>query len=440
MPGDLFITPKMSQGYLTQIKVLANEIVLEGWLRSTWGSLVSRPQVVGKRKGTTSFSAASASGMRKPIGLYVSLDDTDKAVAPLTKRLDAETWGTVGSEPVRGTEHNIERRLTEVLMNETTISMNTKVGKMNDILAKMVAQANEAKEALIQWVSEQFDWEVTYGVYEGFSTNLTRVSAGSPQVTKRYNPNIYIPGSGFLTWDGTLATYRGTIVAALVALYNGGAVAANTGMDSFLLDDLSNDMKMYRNIDPLTSDNGQDMWRLYIHPAQERQLIRDERFIDLVKMATSGRGTNELLKGHKYEYGDFAIFVSSVAAPELHYYDNGANDVIVVGPATGTGDTLAALNTHRYKITPKTEAAAERHIKSATVVGAELINFAYNGDAEFIPDVDRYNKKEAIQHSSVWGIVRPDYTDKPQSYSTPTVCDNYGTVVVPTHSPDADLA
>jgi hypothetical protein len=277
-------------------------------------------------------------------------------------------------------------------------------------------------------------------LYEGFSTNLTASTlVEGLGITKRYNPNFYFAGAGFATWSATAATYLATLTDAAAVLYNAGAIAANTGMSAAMLDRLLNDMKLYKNINPIGSEGGEPMWRLYIHPAQEQQLTQDERFNLIVNSAYATREmSHPLLSGHKYRYKDFAIFVSPVAAPELHYATG--TDELVFGPATYDGDDPAEANTHEVKATAITVAAAKRHLKCATIVGNDMLNYAYANKPEFLYDDDRYNAKQGVQWKNIWGAVRADWTDAPQTYATITDSKNYSTVCVATHSPDLDIA
>lgn len=443
MPADLFSTPRYSQGYRTPV-VIATEVMLEGWLRSTWGSLISNvKELGGNRQGNTSFSGAGSS-FPKPINLYRTFTDTDKAVMSMTKRLRQAGWGTYGDTAVSGTEGTLSRSLTDVILNKTTVSLMTHVGEMNDLKAKRTAMANEAETALTQWVAEQMDWEVTKAIYEGYSSNLTASSAVEGLgITKRYNPNFYFAGAGFATWSATAATYLNTLVEACTILYNDGAVAANTGMSAALLDRLLNDMKLYKNINPIGSEGGEPMWRLYIHPAQEFQLLQDEAFRQIVNSAFSTREmSHPLLSGHRYRYKDFAIFVSTVAAPELHYEDSavhGGTDDLVFGPATYTADSPSAANIHDVKATAITVDSSKRHLKCATIVGNEMMNYAYANAPKFVYKDNEYDSIEAIQWKNIWGAVRADWTDAPGTYATITTADNYSTVCVATHSPDMDI-
>jgi len=440
-------------GFLTPDKI-SKKIFMMPLFDSFIARLVGEFNTMVPTQKVNEYNFSATPKLSNPINMYDGFENTNRMLIPQVRNIGGGYSAKGDGSPV-GHEKISTRRFTELVTRTVLKSYQSSIGPENDRLAKNAAMENEAEQVLKDWWTYQFTWEVIWALVEGYSSQLTSTDAqgGLNSLSKRWHPNIYVAGSGYVTDSETLITHRTNIVNALVGeanitgLYNNGAdPAANEVLSADLLTKLKTTLRR-KHVKPTALIDGKPWYLASFHDDAVYQLKQDQAIKDAISSAYTGKARDHpSLSGADVYYDGYAIVSSIDSAPEIHAFANVGDhdtDVLMVGPVTGSEGTLAqdrdgdSAVQHLYYAQNSPE-AKENALKVGIIWGEQALNVAVSKAPTLETTVgERHPHPTFVDWLCDFGIMRCDFVDKARTHgATPTnATEHYGSVLVVTNSP-----
>jgi len=452
---------EVTGGFLTP-----DEVALKCLLQPMVASFFSRffssfnSMVPSGRKDEYTYDTNSGKfpSLNSPIVRFNGFKSTNRLLVPVAGDISGG-YSALGDGDPTSHEEIGSRKLQEFMTGKVVKSYQSFIGSQIERLAKNAMLENEATIMINRWWQKMFEAEVIWSLCEGRSSMLTSSDPGGLGLGLSYHPNILVAGNGYVTYSNTMATYKASIINALVGsanitgLYNNGAVpAANETFSSDLLLKAKTTLQR-KKIEPTAMVEGKPYWAVSVHSDQMYQLKQDERIISLGDSAYNSKAKEHpSIAGAEIYYEGFAIFDTIVGAPEVHAYKVGGagsndDDLLYFGNTTGTGASLAQTRTGKtpdcieYYAENSPGGDQENALKVGIIWGNRAIGLAVGEE----PKMEEYEHPRTPHPRYVdWmvdmGLMRIDDVDKPRTHSqTPTSTDHYGSVLLVTNSPPPSL-
>jgi len=261
---------------------------------------------------------------------------------------------------------------------------------------------------LKDWFSRLMPFDMYFALLTGYSTNLTDASWGLGY-SQRSHPNFYVQGDGqvlFKTAGGAHvantfdAGYEVLCATALATLTSG------TAEDKFSTTSIKNLVYLARKhkIQPVKK-NGQELYPIFIHDAQARQLREDTVWQQAMREAWERGQKNPLftgaVEGYIYE-GAFLIVDSTLPAARI----TGDTDFVAAESSNGL-----STGVHYIKSDFMDDPRDSSPRKAAILIGVGGITAAEGLSFKLTEEVKDHGQK--IEHGGrmIYGFTRPDIVD-----------------------------
>lgn len=301
-------------------------------------------------------------------------DSTDGARAVITLVNDATGDGVVGDNTLKGNEEALKSSEAVITMDQWRHA-HTNTGKMSD-QRSIVNFRGEAKDNLANTAARVMD-ELMFLTLSGVSytqkpdgaarvgsqlPNLTYASAVSAPSSKRHVRWTAASGGSLQQGDTT------QITAADVPTYN------------MLLDLKARAVNSF--IRPIRTDDGVEVYNVFMTPDGIAKLKKDQGFRDAVKDAGVRGGDNVLFKGTKHG-GRNGIVLDGLNILEYRHVYNTRGAIV----KWGAGNAIDG--------------------QRVLLCGAQALAFADIGTAEWKEEMEDYDNITGIGIAKIFGLLKP---------------------------------
>lgn len=264
---------------------------------SNFGKLMTNQQLAWGRRvwmaaRNTSFVMKHfvGEGEQAVIQRVTELTETSKGTtaAVFTLVPDMEGDGVVGDNQLEGNEEEL-KAYDQTITYDQIRNANRLEGRMAD-MKSTVRFRETSMNVLKNWLAQRLD-ELAFltmsGVSYSFKTN------GAPRVGSQFPlldfaSDVTAPTANrHFRWDGT--------AKALVAANTAGIVAADVPMWELFVELKAKAEESF--IRPVTTDDGIEVYTVFVHPRQMAALKKDANFIEAMKYARERGQSNLLFKG-----------------------------------------------------------------------------------------------------------------------------------------------
>lgn len=261
---------------------------------------------------------------------------------------------------------------------------------------------------LKDWFSRLMPFDMYYALLTGYSSNLTDSQNGLGY-SQRSHPNFYVQDNGqvvFKTADGTHVAntfdtgYEVNCATALATL------SAGVDADKFSTKSIRNMVYLARKhkIQPVKK-NGMELYPIFIHDAQARQLREDTVWQQAMREAWERGQKNPLftgaVEGYIYE-GAFLVVDSTLPAARI------TGDTGFVAAESSNG---LSTGVHYIKSNFMDDPRDSSPRKAAILIGVGGISAAEGLGFKLTEEVKDHGQK--IEHGGrmIFGMTRPDIID-----------------------------
>ena len=333
--------------------------------------------------------------------------------------------GRHGSANLEGHEEMRKVLTKKVAINQLRHAVQIQDNKMSgQTLQKpaiQMALMERGGEDLRDWFSRKLAFYPYFALFTGYSDNLTDATYGV-NMSQKSHPNFYVKGWGArVAFSNTFdAAYETAVATALASLSDdpGDYFAAKSIRDMVYL-------ASYHKILPMTI-NGQEVYVIFIHPAQMRQLRRDSEWLEAQKFAGVRGQENQIFTGisEGYIYEGAYIIV-----------DNTIPGVRIAGD-TGYDATRGTVNygSSLYMANPRDVS----NRKLAVLCGAGAITAGYGSELAFNSRTADYGQFMGDGAGMILGMERADIIDDDNYFGNGAGAfyENSSSLVYGTWSPD----
>lgn len=323
-----------------------------------------------------------------------------------------------------------ETQKTLSFMHATLWATSQAVEIRSDVIQQFLAPMQQKKSMqmlfdkatleLTEWFQRYLAMQPYWALLHRYSHNITDSLVNGGKGNDRYsNPNFVIAGSGPVTYSSTRATYEGNIATALSSVTETTSTAFNTNF--------------IRNITAYARSKGiipaaDNLYDLIIHPAQFRQLQRDELFTEAFKFALERGKDNVIIDGiMKVPYQNVMLHID-MNCPGVK-----------IGNSVGFDQTWSTLTSGgvQYGVKNYMEGGVdESNLRACILLGKSAVVGAYPGKLNFTEDSWDYEAGKGQAASILFGFERGDIFDKDGKVTgTAGTFEKTGSVVGVTYSP-----
>lgn len=385
---------------------LGKTVGYEVWLRGKLSKYISMIDHV-KYKDTGQF--AGVKGSLAPQAAIVHLvRDFEKEGGidyemPILRPLTDQ--GRIGVAPVSGHgEHrrwftqklkiNMRRHAVEVRDNEMSEQMITPTLAMK-LLEK-------GSSDLKDWFSRLLPFEMMASILKGYSENITDTTWGLG-VTAKSHPNSYVQGHGRVAWSTAYtfdAGYETNMATALATL-------TDTASKYFSAQSIKNMVYLARKhkIQPIVV-KGYEVFLIFIHSAQMRQLRNDPEWYQAQKDAAARGNDNQIFtgvsEGYLYE-GSYIIVDDTIPAARI----SGDTDTDLFGIAYDSALGTVNYGVANYMANPRDISPR----KPALLLGAGAVLAANVKGFKLTTEVADHEQKIEDAGRMIYGFQRADLID-----------------------------
>lgn len=398
-------------GYLDPTVVLfrtnlGKTVGYETWFRSKLSKYISMIDHV-KFKDTGQFSAVKGSIAPQAAIVHLVRDfDANGGVdyeQPILRPLTGQ--GRIGTAPISGHgEHrkwftqklkiNMRRHAVEVRDNEMTEQMITK-----EIAMKLIERGSSD---LKDWFSRLLPFEMMFSLLRGYSENITDTNFGRG-VSAKSHPNSYVQGYGRVPWDTDYTFDAGFETNYATAL----ASLSDTSTKYFSAQSIKNMVYLARKhkIQPITV-NGFEVFLIFIHSAQMRQLRNDPEWYQAQKDAGERGQKNQIFtgvsEGYLYE-GSFIIVDDTIPAARV----SGDSDTDLFGVAYDSTKGTVNYGVSEYMENPRDVSPR----KPALLLGAGAVLAANIKGFKLTTEMSDHEQQIEDAGRMIYGFQRADLID-----------------------------
>ena len=418
---------------------LEKKVGKEVWYKGKIGAMASFIDY-DKFKKTGAFGSVPGSLAPTEAIIYMVRDFKSKKGVkieiPLLRPLTGQ--GVTGTDTLKNKGESRKIFSTKCAINMRRHAVLVRDNEMSEQMLDpeiAIAMLEGGASDLKDWFSRLMPFDMYFALLTGYSTNLTNASWGLGY-TQRSHPNSYVQGSGqvaFKTSSGAHVAYTfdaGYEVNYATALATLTAVAG----DYFTTQSIRNMVYLARKhkIEPIKK-GGQELYPIFIHDAQARQLREDTVWQQVMREAWERGQKNPLftgaVEGYIYE-GAFLVVDSTLPAARV------TGDTGYVDAESSNG---LSTGVHYIKSNFLDDPRDQSVRKCALLVGAGGINAAEGLPFKFTEETDDHGQK--IEHGGrmIFGFSRPDIIDDDNYMGNGAglFYDNLSSLTYWTYSPDA---
>ncbi len=412
-------------------RLLAKEMEKAVWFKSKWTPYIG---FLDYDKFKKANPYASPSRYMKPTGNVIDvakefsrdggIDMDIPIIYPLVGK------GVSGIAPLRGNEESRKIATKKVRVNQKRHAVVIQDNKMSKQVLKnpeiVRALMERGKEDLQDWFSRWISYQPHLALLTGYSEHLTDPIYGV-NVTQKSHPNFYVQGYGRVNISGFgTPTYEANVKTALASL-------TNTTGDYFGMESIDNMVYLARQhrIQPLNF-GGQEVYVIFIHSAQARQLKRDAKFVEPMKFAWERSKDNPLFTG---------IVEGLILSQALLVIDDTIPCALIQGdtgfdPAKSTtGDNNGVMYFDRDNFMANPTMNGVR--RPAILVGQGAITCGYASELSFETEEADYSQFLGDGADMIVGFERADiYDDDGYFGSAGSFLENVSSLVYFTYSPN----
>lgn len=345
---------------------LTNE-QLTVWGRRVWKAARNKSFVLKNFTGD---------GPQAVIQRVTELTETTKGTrAVFTLVPDLEGDGVVGDNQLEGNEEEI-KAYDQIIRYDQLRNANRLEGRLAD-LKSAINFRNTSRELLSNWIAQRLD-EITFLVASGVALNFRsngalRTASQFPML--EFATDITAPSANrHFRWDATL----GLQPAATNALD-----AADTMSWDLVV--AAKEMAVENFIAPVTSDNGIEVYHLFVSPRQMASLKRDPKFVEAMKYARERGESNPLFKGTGMGGTSTGIHIDGINIVEYRHVFN------TTGAAAGQ----------------KWGASGNVNGARALLMGAQALAVADIGTPKWVEKDFDYDNSPGVSLAKLFGIKKP---------------------------------
>lgn len=290
-----------------------------------------------------------------------------------------------------------------------------------------------ANDYLGDWFNRWLSYQPYLAFLEGGSENLTKTAIkGGLALSKSSHMNIYVAGSGRVSFSNTKATYEAAVAAALGGL-------TNTSSDWFSTEVLENMVYVASHnhrIVPLKV-NGANLYPVVISDSAAKQLQNDTKWNNRhLNAAERSLSDNPLFQGKVAGIYGGALVIIDETVPSAYVTGDGEYSTTraTTGDASGVCyGTEDSESEYDYMANPVDTGSRKANIlfgKSAVCVGVA-------NDISFEEETTDFKQKIEIGADLIIGFQRSDILDKDGYFgiSGDDRYENVSSLVSFTHSP-----
>lgn len=339
---------------------------------TTWG------RKVWKAARNTSFVMKHfvGEGPNAVIQRVTELTETSKGTrAVFTLVPDLEGDGVVGDNQLEGNEEEI-KAYDQVIRYDQIRNANRLEGRLAD-LKSTINFRNTSHELLQNWLAQRLD-EIVFlaasGVSLAFRSNGA-VRTGSQFPLLEFAADISAPTANrHFRWDavdGLVAANTAAIDAADVMSWDTLIAMKERAVESFLR--------------PVSTDNGIELYHVFLSPRQMSSLTRDPKFIEAMKFARERGESNPLFKGTGMGGTGSGVYVNGLNIMQYRHVFNTTG-----APAGSKWGAAGAINGAR-----------------ALLMGAQALAVADIGSPKWVEKDFDYDNSPGVSIAKLFGLKKP---------------------------------
>lgn len=353
---------------LSNFSKLTNE-QLTVWGRKVW-----------KAARNTSFVLKNftGEGPNAVIQRVTELTETSKGTrAVFTLVPDLEGDGVVGDNQLEGNEEEI-KAYDQVIRYDQIRNANRLEGRLAD-LKSAINFRNTSKELLQNWLAQRLD-EVTFLIASGVS--LSKRSNGADRIGSQFPllefaADVTAPSANrHFRW---VAASGGSLEPANTA----SIVAADTMSWNTLIAMKERAVEAF--IRPVSTDNGIELYHVFLSPRQMSSLTRDPQFIEAMKFARERGESNPLFKGTGMGGTGSGIYVNGLNIMQYRHVFNTTG--AASGSKWGSGGTINGAR--------------------ALLMGAQALAIADIGVPKWVEKDFDYDNSPGVSIAKLFGMKKP---------------------------------
>ena len=395
------------------------------WYEGKWSPFI------GIINGDTEF------GRNNPYGTTLGLRPTGKPIEVLKQfqrggidmdipvRYPLTNDPTYDERQMLGNEESRKFAYKKVYVNQVRHAVNIQDNKLSKQALQnpaiqmelMKSATSDLTDYMARWMSVQ----PYYAILEGNSRNLTDANNTFKKLNISHHPNFYISGVGAVSnagWDNGATTTHG--VAIKTALTGATQTAAASGFGLKTIEAAVYQARLNR-IKPIVYF-GQEVFLMFIHPAQALQLRQDASvngYKDAIKQLVIKDGEKSRLFTGNIE-GVFAgaLIIVDETIPGINY-----------------SGTVPTYGNSKYMLSP---VDITNIWKPAVLVGESAIACGYGSKLGFESEDYDYNQKKSEAADMIVGFGRADMLDQDNKFNKKGLFfENTSSIVVATYSPSS---
>jgi len=390
-----------------------------------------------KYKEAGQFSAKSG---KQPVESFIHVTQSlDKGgiISEVPIRRPVVEDGVYGSANISGTGEHRTWFTKKVAVNQVAKAVIPQTSAMDkQVLTQELAdELLEKGTADIQdWFTRFIDFQPYFAILTGYSKNLTHPTNGINK-TQKSHPNFYVQGYGDIAfgtssgahvaytfdagWEANIATGLATLIEGNTDAYFSLASIKNMVF-------LAGQKKI-----PKMKIKGQELYLIFIHSAQMKQLREDPNWVNYMKDAAARGDINQLFTGISEGYaieGGYLIVDDTIPA-------------IRNSGDTGYDSTTGGTNQYGYHISGKPQYLAEPRDtgakKPAILVGQGAVTASCPSRLKLSQEVSNHGQFIEDAGTMIFGFERADIIDDDGFVRTAgLLLENSSSLVYVTYSPD----
>ncbi len=333
---------------------------------------------VWKAARNTSFILKnfSGEGSNAVIQRVTELTETTKGTrAVFTLVPDLEGDGVVGDNQLEGNEEEI-KAYDQVIRYDQIRNANRLEGRLAD-LKSAINFRQTSRELLSNWLAQRLD-ELTFLIMSGVALSFRSngaVRVGSQFPLLEFAADVTAPTANrHFRWDATgglSAADTTAIEAADTMSWDTIVAMKERAVESF--------------IRPVSTDDGIELYHVFVSPRQMASLKRDQKFVEAMKYARERGQTNPLFKGTSMGGSASGIYIDGVNIVEYRHVFN------TTGAAAGQ----------------KWGAAGNINGARALLVGAQALALADIGVPKWVEKDFDYDNSPGVSIAKLIGFKKP---------------------------------
>ena len=401
-------------GMQTYRRLLEQRMQLVAWNISFWQAFMG---FIGGRKSM--FDAVIPHGVKKPQSAtgkpievlqdFAHMGGIDMDIPmfyPLTEK------GVSGSVQAMGTGEKPKLAVLQVAINQQRKAFLEQDSKMSKQILQSPGMVRQLFRNSNKYLGDWFNRWISYQPYltflQGYSENLTKgTTDGGLGKGKASHMNIYVSGSGKVSFSTTKATYEAAVKAAVNGLTN----TSSDWMRTKVIENMVYEASHSHRILPLKV-GGMNLYPIVISDAGAKQLQEETKWNDRMEYAAErSLEDNPLFQGKIAGIYGGALVIVDETMPSVYTSSDGeysnarATTEDANGVCYGTEDTTGD---HDFMATPVDPGAKKANI----LFGRSAICCGVANDLSFEEETYDFKQKIEIGADVILGFQRSDILDK----------------------------